>query len=370
MSITSIIILQYLPFLSIVLLILFCLKLIDFKCIDNNNEFKSSLRININIIIILFTIVIPIVLIVMGKKISDRIESEKENNQNERFVSVNSATTNEESVVSNNGNEESVVSNNGNEESATTTEESATTTEESVVSNNGNVVNNGNHSNNPGAVLVSQLETERSQFEYEKKAFEEAKKEVEEAKKEEEEEEASLEVESILSSGNSMRGLSILEQKKNQQKNIIELEINSSKNKLLSSLVKVNDELYENINTSTDLCDKIDNIKSNRDMIQENFLKGRIPEIVRENFVKGGVPFNNKERTINFKDSNLVKNLNGLATQNDRSGYDITGCRMVSSDEKSITKTYETLNGPPLATIDYNTLQKEFVGTPFYPLNN
>lgn len=359
MSITSIIILQYLPFLSIVLSILFCLKLIDFKCIDNNNEFKSSLRTNINIIIILFTIVIPIVLIVMNKKISDRIESEKENNQNERFVSVNSANTNEVSATTNG---ESV---NTNGESATTNGESATTNEVSATTNEVSVV-----SNNPGAVLVSQLETERSQFEYEKKAFEEAKKEVEEAKKKEEEEDASLEVESILSSGKSMTGLSILEQKKNQQKKIIELEINSSKNKLLSSLVKVNDELYENINTSTDLCDKIDNIKSNRDMIQENFLKGRIPEIVRENFVKGGVPFNNKERTINFKDSNLVKNLNGLATQNDRSGYDITGCRMVSSDEKSITKTYETLNGPPLATIDYNTLQKEFVGTPFYPLNN
>ena len=38
--------------------------------------------------------------------------------------------------------------------------------------------------------------------------------------------------------------------------------------------------------------------------------------------------------------------------------------------DNSIIKTYETLNGPPLASFDYDTLQKEFVGTPFYPLNN
>jgi len=104
--------------------------------------------------------------------------------------------------------------------------------------------------------------------------------------------------------------------------------------------------------------------------VLEPFLQGRIPEVLRENFIKGGVPFNNQERARNFKDSDLVKNLNGLATQNDKSGYDVTGCRMVTSDDDSITKTYNTLNGPPLASFDYDTLQKEFVGTPFYPLNN
>jgi len=181
---------------------------------------------------------------------------------------------------------------------------------------------------------------------------------------------AAEEAERILSLGMSQPGLSKLEQVKNQQENNINLMVNTAENKLLSALSNVNDELNNTINDSKLLCNTITTIDANTDMIKENFLKGRIPEIMRENFVKGGVPFNNQERARNFKDSDLVKNLNGLATQNDRSGYDITGCRMVTSNEENITKTYDTLNGPPLANTDYNTLQKEFVGTPFYPLNN
>lgn len=184
------------------------------------------------------------------------------------------------------------------------------------------------------------------------------------------EEEAAAEAEKILSLGMSQPGLSILEQRKTQQENNINLMVKTTENKLQSALSNVNDKLNKTINDSQALCATITDIDENKSIIQENFLKGRIPEIMRENFVKGGVPFNNQERARNFKDSTLVKNLNGLATQNDRSGYDITGCRIVTSNEESITKTYDTLNGPPLATTDYNTLQKEFVGTPFYPLNN
>ena len=168
----------------------------------------------------------------------------------------------------------------------------------------------------------------------------------------------------------SLQGLSKVEQNKRIQMNDIKIKNNKVENELKNAMIKVNDNLYKHIQDSRNLCSTIRRIDENRDIIKENFLKGRIPEIIREDFIKDNVPFNNQERARNFKDSDLVKNLNGLATQNEKSGYDITGCRMITSDDDSIVKTYDTLNGPPLANVDYDTLQKEFVGTPFYPLNN
>jgi hypothetical protein len=165
-------------------------------------------------------------------------------------------------------------------------------------------------------------------------------------------------------------GISKSEQEKNQQKSKIKSELTKTIQDFEKSIPIINNDLYKNINDSDELCNTIKTIKENATTIQENFLRDRVPENIRENFVKGSVPFNNQERARNFKESDLVKNLNGLATQNDRSGYDVVGCRMVTSNDDSITATYDTLNGPPLATTDYNTLQKEFIGTPFYPLNN
>ena len=185
-----------------------------------------------------------------------------------------------------------------------------------------------------------------------------------------EEEEARNKIENILSSNMSLQGLSKVEQNKRIQMNDIKIKNNKVENELKNAMIKVNDNLYKHIQDSRNLCSTIRRIDENRDIIKENFLKGRIPEIIREDFIKDNVPFNNQERARNFKDSDLVKNLNGLATQNEKSGYDITGCRMITSDDDSIVKTYDTLNGPPLANVDYDTLQKEFVGTPFYPLNN
>jgi len=165
-------------------------------------------------------------------------------------------------------------------------------------------------------------------------------------------------------------GISKSEQEKNQQKNEIKSELTKTLNDFKNAIPIINQDLNANIKDSAELCKTIDTIDENLTTIRENFLRDRVPENIRENFIKGGVPFNNQERARNFKESDLVKNLNGLATQNDRSGYDVVGCRMITANDDSITATYDTLNGPPLATADYNTLQKEFIGTPFYPLNN
>jgi len=180
--------------------------------------------------------------------------------------------------------------------------------------------------------------------------------------------------EKILELGVSNPGFAKIEQVKNQQLRDIKKKTNQASSDLESAIAYVNQEFNKNIKESQTLCDKIQDVNKAMGMVgggvAEPFLQGRIPEVLRENFIKGGVPFNNQERARNFKDSDLVKNLNGLATQNDKSGYDITGCRMITSEDDSITKTYDTLNGPPLSSFDYDTLQKEFVGTPFYPLNN
>jgi hypothetical protein len=179
-------------------------------------------------------------------------------------------------------------------------------------------------------------------------------------------------------------GKALAEQENDIEKQNIKMEMKITEQKLTNALAEVNNEFNKNIQDSKLLCDKIDESDEAQSTIslnngensvelfkgKENFLRDKVPEVIREKFVKGGLPFNNQERAINFKDSELVKNLNGLATQTNRSGYDITGCRMINSNDNSIIKTYETLNGPPLASFDYDTLQKEFVGTPFYPLNN
>jgi len=201
------------------------------------------------------------------------------------------------------------------------------------------------------------------------------KKPIEDIKAQKEQELLAKETEEkILELGVSNPGFAKIEQVKNQQLRDIKKKTNQASSDLESAIAHVNQEFNKNIKESQTLCDKIKDVNKAMGVVGggvlEPFLQGRIPEVLRENFIKGGVPFNNQERARNFKDSDLVKNLNGLATQNDKSGYDVTGCRMVTSDDDSITKTYNTLNGPPLASFDYDTLQKEFVGTPFYPLNN
>ena len=203
----------------------------------------------------------------------------------------------------------------------------------------------------------------------------ELKKPIEDIKAQKEQELLEKDAEEkILELGVSNPGFAKIEQVKNQQLRDIKKKTNQASSKLETAIAYVNQEFNKNINNSKKLCLKIDDVNKAMGMVggevSEPFIQGRIPEVLRENFIKGGVPFNNQERARNFKDSDLVKNLNGLATQNDKSGYDITGCRMITSDDDSITKTYDTLNGPPLASFDYDTLQKEFVGTPFYPLNN
>jgi len=84
---------------------------------------------------------------------------------------------------------------------------------------------------------------------------------------------------------------------------------------------------------------------------------------VKEGFLRHYIP-HPVPRDKNFKNSQLVKNINDLETQNTK--YDIVGCRILDSNSKEID--YDTKYGPALSNNKvYNV--NNIVHTDFYPLN-
>jgi hypothetical protein len=178
----------------------------------------------------------------------------------------------------------------------------------------------------------------------------------------------------------SQVGGASMKQTLDNQKNIINQLINKTFNQLNGSFIEINEEYIKNIADSSKLCADIKKagIESTRieseSSLKENFIRDRIPEVIRESFVRdtthnlnsiqNDIKTNNidnnkfRPQASNFKYDKCVLNLVGLATQNETDKCDLVG------------NNIESEYGQPLTNIDYNILQKEFIGTSYYPLNN
>lgn len=135
----------------------------------------------------------------------------------------------------------------------------------------------------------------------------------------------------------------------------INKNVNNFKNDLnilKASYLTINDdEICETINKYNNKINEY-NEDGFSNTAKEGFLKDYIPQPV--------------PRAKNFKNSNLVKNISNLDTQNVEGQFDIQGCRMLEAKSSAID--YNTNFGPPLAKNEvYQT--NETIGTPFYPLS-
>ena len=177
-------------------------------------------------------------------------------------------------------------------------------------------------------------------------------------------------------------GLTAAKQQHTNQKQTIANKLYNTEIKFSSVFNNVNEQLHKNMTDSSKLCKLIDKsllegtrISDSTD-ITENFIRDKLPEVVRESFVRDTVPttdFNSKFKTLqtnnidnnpirpqasNFKYDKCVLNLAGLATQNEKDKCDLVG------------NNIESEHGEPLTNVDYNILQREFIGSSYYPLNN
>ena len=119
-----------------------------------------------------------------------------------------------------------------------------------------------------------------------------------------------------------------------------------------------------NTNSSDNGDDLCGNIKIYNNKINK-YKEETFSNTSKEGFLKDYIP-QPVPRAKNFKNSNLVKNISNLESQNVVGQFDIQGCRMLEAKSSAID--YNTNFGPPLAKNEtYQT--NETIGTPFYPLN-